>query len=153
MKIRIEIDEGMDESEVIIRCPSINDEIQQIQNAVSSVNSSNQKFILYRNDTEYYVALQDILFFETEGANINVHTRDQVYQAKYRLYELEEMLPGHFIRVSKSTIANTKEIFSLSKNNLSTTSVAEFSNSHKQVFVSRHYAKTLKEYLSSNHKG
>lgn len=149
MKIKVEIDESLQEAEVVIRCSAITDEIQQLQNVISNENLSGQRFVLYKNDTEYYVALQDILFFETEGAIINVHTRDQVYQAKYRLYELEEILPGYFLRVSKSTIANTKEIYSLSKSNLSTTSVAEFSNSHKQVFVSRHYSKLLKESLSN----
>ena len=146
MKIKVEIDESLQEAEVVIRCSAITDEIQQLQNVISNENLSGQRFVLYKNDTEYYVALQDILFFETEGAIINVHTRDQ---AKYRLYELEEILPGYFLRVSKSTIANTKEIYSLSKSNLSTTSVAEFSNSHKQVFVSRHYSKLLKESLSN----
>lgn len=152
MKIKVEIDESLQEAEVVIRCSAITDEIQQLQNVISNENLSGQRFVLYKNDTEYYVALQDILFFETEGAIINVHTRDQVYQAKYRLYELEEILPGYFLRVSKSTIANTKEIYSLSKSNLSTTSVAEFSNSHKQVFVSRHYSKMLKESLSNKRK-
>ena len=148
MKIKVEIDESLQEAEVVIRCSAITDEIQQLQNVISNENLSGQRFVLYKNDTEYYVALQDILFFETEGAIINVHTRDQVYETKYRLYELEEILPGYFLRVSKSTIANTKEIYSLSKSNLSTTSVAEFSNSHKQVFVSRHYSKLLKECLA-----
>ena len=152
MKIRIEIDEELQETEIVIHCPALSDEVQHIQNAINNVNSSKQRFTMYKNDTEYYVALQDILFFETEGAIINVHTRDQVYQTKYRLYELQEMLPGYFLRVSKSTIANTKEIYSLSQSNLSTTCVAEFSNSHKQVFVSRHYSKMLKECLTNSRR-
>lgn len=152
MKIRVEIDESLEEPEVVIRCSTITEEIQQLQSVISNEYSSGQKFVLYKDDREYYVALQDILFFETEGAIIKVHTRDQVYETKYRLYELEEILPGYFLRVSKSTIANTKEIYSLSKSNLSTTSVAEFSNSHKQVFVSRHYNKMLKESLAKKRK-
>ena len=93
------------------------------------------------------MALDEILFFETESNGINAHTRDNVYQVKYRLYELEEMLPGHFLRISKSAIINVGEVYSLSKSNLSTTSVAAFAGSHKQVFVSRHYVKLLKEKL------
>lgn len=147
MKIRIELEENLTEDEVVIRCHSLTDEVKQIQDAISAVTSSKQNFILYKEDTEYYVALEDILFFETESNGLNAHTRDNVYQAKYRLYELEEILPGHFLRVSKSTIINVREIYSLSKSNLSTTSVAAFANSHKQVFVSRHYSKLLKEKL------
>ncbi|MCH5251337.1 MAG: LytTR family transcriptional regulator [Lachnospiraceae bacterium] len=147
MKVRIELEEGRQEDEVVIRCHSLTDEIRQIHNAISSVTSSKQNVVLYKEDTEYYVALEDILFFETESNGLNVHTRDNVYQAKYRLYELEEMLPGYFLRISKSTILNVREVYSLSRNNLSTTSVAAFRASHKQVFVSRHYVKMLKEKL------
>lgn len=88
------------------------------------------------------------MFFETESNGVNAHTRDDVYQVKYRLYELEEILPVHFLRISKSTIINVKEVYSLRKSNLSTTSVAAFSGSHKQVFVSRHYVRQLKEKLT-----
>lgn len=89
----------------------------------------------------------DILFFETEGTIVQVHTRDEIYETKQRLYELEEILPNQFLRVSKSTIANVSEIYSLQKSNLSTTSCAAFRNSHKQIFVSRHYSRVLKEKL------
>lgn len=147
MKIRIELEENLSEDEVVIRCQSLTDEIKQIQNAIASVASEKQNFILYKEDTEFYVALEDILFFETETNCLSAHTRDDVYQAKYRLYELEELLPTYFLRVSKSSIVNVREIFSIQKNNLSTTSVAAFENSHKQVYVSRHYVKTLKEKI------
>lgn len=147
MKIRIELEEDLSEDEVIIRCRSLTDEIKQVQNAIAATTSSKQNFVLYKEDAEYYVALSDILFFETEGNQLNAHTRDNVYQTKYRLYELEEILPGYFLRVSKSTIANVKEIYSLSKSNLTQTIVASFADSHKKVFVSRRYSKLLKEKL------
>lgn len=38
---------------------------------------------------------------ETDGNAIQVHTRDDIYQTRYKLYELEELLPGQFMRVSK----------------------------------------------------
>lgn len=148
MKIRIELEEELSEDEIVIRCRALTDEIAQIQNAIATTSAAKQNLLLYKEDTEYYIALGDILFFETEGNVLSAHTRDNVYQAKYRLYELEEMLPGQFLRISKSAIINTKEVYSLSKSNLSTTSVAAFSQSHKQVFVSRHYVKPLKEKLA-----
>ena len=147
MKVRSELDEERTEDEVVIYCQSLTDEIKLIQKAVSSVTSSKQNIILYKEETEYYIALEDILFFETEGSVLNAHTRDNVYQTRYRLYELEGMLSGSFVRVSKSAIVNVREIYSLGKNALSTTSVAAFAGSHKQVFVSRHYYKQLKEKL------
>lgn len=147
MKVRIELNKNITEDEVVIRCRSLTDEVRLIQNIVSSVASSQQHIILYKGDTEYYVAPADILFFETEGRILNAHTREQVYQTRYRLYELEEMFSERFIRVSKAALVNIQEIYSLSKNTLSTTSVISFAGTHKQVFVSRHYAKPLKEKI------
>ena len=46
------------------------------------------------------------------------------------------------MRVSKSTILNINHIYSISKN-LASSSEIQFLNTHKQVFVSRHYYKSL----------
>ncbi|MCH5264390.1 MAG: LytTR family transcriptional regulator [Lachnospiraceae bacterium] len=148
MKIRIEQDESLAEEEIILRCRALTGEVRQIQNAIASAVGTTQNFILYKEDTEYYVALEDILFFETENGSLNAHTRDNVYQTKCRLYELEEMLPGHFLRVSKSTIVNVWQIYSLRKSSFSTISEAAFFHSHKKVFVSRHYVRALREKLT-----
>lgn len=149
MKIRIELESDVNEPEIVIVCNEITDEVQKIQRLISSQSLSDDKFVLYKDEGEYYIPIARILFFETEGNTISVHTKDDVYETKYRLYELEEMLPGHFIRVSKSTIVNAKEILALKKSNLSTTSVAAFADSYKEVYVSRHYIKFLKEKLES----
>lgn len=86
------------------------------------------------------------MFFETEGGAVQVHTADDMYSISAKLYELEEMLPRYFARVSKSSILNTKKIYSITKN-LSASSIVEFQNSYKKVYVSRYYYKMLKELL------
>ena len=87
-----------------------------------------------------------ILFFETEDNQVFAHTKKDVYQTKYRLYELEELLPGSFIRVSKSTILNVSHVLSIKKN-LTASSEVWFEGTHKQVYVSRNYYKQLKQRL------
>ena len=96
-----------------------------------------------QGDTEFYMPLNEVLFMETDGNAIQVHTRDDIYQTRYKLYELEELLPGQFMRVSKSAILNTSHVYSITKN-LSSLSVVQFRNTHKQVYVSRMYYKPLK---------
>ena len=145
MKVRIEFMDDSIEDEVIIRCSSLTDEVQAIQRAVSEIASGKQKFVFYRGETEYYLSLDEVLFFETDDREINAYTRDNVYKTKYKLYELVDMLPGYFMRVSKSTILNTRQIYSMTKS-LSSCMV-EFKNTHKQVYVSRNYYKTLKDKL------
>jgi DNA-binding LytR/AlgR family response regulator len=142
MKIKIEIDEGLQEDEVLIRCRGLTDEVAQIQKSVSDVVNAGQKYVFYKGATEYYLQLDDILFFQTEGDVIHAHTKDDIYETKYKLYQLEEMLPGFFMRISKSAILNTNHIYSITRN-LTASSTVTFAGTHKQVFVSRYYYKPL----------
>lgn len=142
MKIKVEIDANLTEDETVIRCACITEEVTKVQRAVSEVINASQKFVFYKGTTEYYLTPDEILFFETDENGISAHTRKEVYQTKYKLYELEEILPGFFMRVSKSTILNTHHIYSINRN-LTASSVVAFSGTHKQVFVSRYYYKPL----------
>ena len=127
MKIKIEIDESAAEDEVIIRCRGLTKQVAAVQRAVRDVTNASEKILLYKGNTEYYVTLSKILFFETDENGISAHTRDEMYQTRYKLYELEDMLPGVFMRVSKSTILNTDQIFSIDRN-LTASSVVAFLN-------------------------
>ena len=106
MKIKIEMDEQAEE-EVIIRCRGMTEQIAAIQRAVSEAAGAVQKIVLYKGNTEYYLPMNDILFFETADHGVAAHTGNDMYEAGYKLYELEEILPEFFMRVSKSTILNS----------------------------------------------
>ena len=92
MKIRIEFDECLQEEEIIIRCPSLSERVQKIQKILSEAENSQEKMLLFKNETEYYLNLDDILFFETGIQGIEAHTIDNIFQTKFKLYELEEIL-------------------------------------------------------------
>lgn len=146
MKLRIDIDENFEEIEVVIKTARIDEIVKRLQKEIADITSEKQRFVFYKNDTEYYFSLDNILFFETSDNCISAHTVDDVFQVKYRLYELEELLPGYFIRVSKSTILNVNHIYSIT-HNLSSSSLVQFNDTHKQVYVSRNYYKQLKSKL------
>ena len=149
MKIRVDIDENLTDDEVLIRCRSLTEQVLRVQQAVNDVLHVSEKFPLYRDNTEYYIPLNEILFFQTEGTKITAHTKEEMYETQHKLYELEhklyeleDMLPGFFMRVSKSTILNTNHIYSINRS-LTASSLVEFQHSHKQVYVSRSYYKPL----------
>ncbi|MBS7007737.1 LytTR family DNA-binding domain-containing protein [Anaerostipes sp.] len=152
MKIRIEIDENLAEEEIIIRCASLNETVREVQKAVRETSAKMQTVVFSKGEQEYYFPLSKVLFFETDGNVINVHTADDIYETKYRLYELEEMLPGSFMRISKSAVVNTHKIYSISRG-LSASGVIQFENTHKQVYVSRLYLKPLKQKLEEKRIG
>lgn len=148
MKVRIEIDAGMEETEVVIRCKELNDTIVALQNYILEQNGAGQCLALYRGEKEYYVEIRDIYFFETEGRRVFAHTSNMFFEAGYKLYELEEMLPHKFMRISKSTIVNLDYIYSITRN-LTASSVVEFAGSDKSVLVSRGYYRALVEQLGT----
>jgi len=140
MKIKIELDDNLIEDEVIIRCSKIGGDIQKIQTAISDIVAQSEQISFSKNGKEYYFSLNDILFFETNTNSIDSHTENDVFQVKYKLYELERILPSNFVRVSKSTILNINKIYSIDRNIVSS-SVVQFYRTHKKVYVSRHYYK------------
>ena len=148
MKIRIEVIPEIEETMVIIQCKELDDTIGQIQKTISDTTTRKQSFIFFKEEREYFFPLDEIIFFETADNQIHAHTGTDVFQVKYRLYELEEILPGNFVRVSKSTILNSDRIHSITKNLASANTVA-FIGTHKQVFVSRYYYRALKDKLES----
>lgn len=151
MKVRIEIEEDLQEEEVIIRCSRIDEYIMKIQEAVMEYTGGKRHIALKNADTEYYLPLKEILFFETENKVIFAHTRDKMLETEYKLYELEELLPGSFMRISKSAIVNLEHIYSITRN-LTASSAIEFVHSHKQIYVSRNYYKPLVERLAEKRK-
>ncbi len=146
MKVRIEIDNDVGESEVIIRCAELNGEIQNLQRLITGTAFLESKITFYQGEKEFYFPIRKILFFETSENGIHAHTAEDVFQVRYRLYELEKILPTVFMRVSKSTILNVEEIYSITRN-LTASSVVEFRSTHKKVYVSRNYYKALKYLL------
>ena len=148
MKIRIELDDSLQEQEIIIRAPELTPEISQLQKLIGDATKATKSLEFYKGDTRVYISTEEVLFFETDEKGISAHTVNDRYEIRYKLYELEQMLPSYFMRVSKSTILNIREIFTIDRS-LYASSVVSFRDTHKQVFVSRHYYKTLTERLES----
>ena len=142
MKITMEIDDGIEEDEVIIRCRSLNDEIVSLQRRISEAVNEKMQLHVTKGEKEYFITLEDIVFLETADQVVAVHTVDRIYATKQKLYELEELLPGSFMRVSKSTIINMSVIRSIHKN-ITGASEVEFQGTMKKAYVSRMYIKAL----------
>lgn len=146
MLVQIEVDKNKIEPEIIIRCSSIDKQIEDIQKMILNTRLDSPKIIFYKDTHEYYFPLDEVLFFETENNAVYAHSREDVYKVKFKLYELEKLLPKQFTRVSKSTILNITHIFSIDRT-FATLNLVQFYKSHKQVYVSRFYYKSLKHKL------
>lgn len=140
MRIKIEIEENLTEDEIIIRCNHLNENIIAIQKNIADAIHGRQQLMVMKGDKEYYLLLTEIMFLETTENQVAVHSANQIFYTRLKLYELQELLPAVFMRVSKSTIINTEKIRSVKKN-ITGASEVEFAGCHKVAYVSRSYLK------------
>ncbi|MDR1815130.1 MAG: LytTR family transcriptional regulator [Clostridiales Family XIII bacterium] len=148
MKIRIEIDEKADETEVTIRCREVDEQVQRLQRTIAAAHGGEgaARIRLQKGGKEYYLPPQDILFFESANGRTWAHTETEVFETRLRLYELEDMLPHSFLRVSKSAIIGTAKIYPIERNPVGP-SVVQFRGTHKQISVSRQYYRLLQDKM------
>ena len=83
MKIRIELDDRLADTELVIRVSRIDERIQKIQDALNEATAP--AILFYKENSEYFVDLAEILFFETDGAKIFAHARNDAYEVKLKL--------------------------------------------------------------------
>ncbi|MDR2570251.1 MAG: LytTR family transcriptional regulator [Oscillospiraceae bacterium] len=149
MKLRIEVTDGLSENEVLIRCGRVDGSVQKLQEYILSMSAP--KLTFYKGTQEYYLSLDDVLFFETDGEQVHAHTVNDTFRVKRRLYELEEMLSQNFVRAAKGTIVNTTHIYAINRN-LTSSSQVKFAGTHKQIYISRHYYSDIKAKMNERRR-
>ncbi|WP_227873832.1 LytTR family DNA-binding domain-containing protein [Enterococcus florum] len=92
------------------------------------------------------VNLCDVYYFEAVEKKVFLYTKDQVFEVKEKLYQLEEKYQGtHYIRVSKSVILNIEKI-ELITPTFNGRLIVKLKNSEK-ISISRNYVRNLKIQL------
>jgi len=145
VKLRIELTDGTTEDEVVIHCSNVDDNVKKLQEFIR--NLSVPRITFYKDSQEFYLPLDDILFFETNGEQVFAHTTADAFKVKLRLYELEETLPKQFTRIAKGTIVNIKQIYAINRN-LTSSSKISFTGTHKHIYASRYYFNSLKQKMT-----
>ena len=133
------------ETEVIIRGDVAGEEVLALLQFLGKKNSG--KLLLYREEEQYIVDPSQIVYLEVRDSRVYVCTRQEIFEAKQKLYELKELLAAYpFAQISKSVIVNIDRVKSIQ---------AEFSGNYriklkdrKEVLtVSRKYFKEFKDKI------
>ena len=144
MKIRLESAE-LQETEVIIRGDVTSEEVVSLLQLLKKRNSG--KLILYKEEEQYIVDANEIVFIEVSGNKVYAYTRLDTYEAKQKLYEIKDMLGGRsFAQINKSVIVNINCVKSIQ---------AEFSGNYRiklknrkeSLTISRKYFKEFKDCI------
>ena len=144
MKIRLESAQIL-ETEVIIRGDVASEEVLSLLQILKKKNTG--KIILYKEDEQYIVNAEEIVFVEVSGNKVYVHTKLDSYEAKQKLYEVRDILSGQmFVQINKSVIVNINYVKSIQ---------AEFSGNYRlklknrkeTLTISRKYFKEFKDRI------
>lgn len=143
MKVTIDESPMHRETEIIIRCSEINEELQRI---IMMIKSSEEKILGAVGGVTHFIEPKDILYFESVDKKTFIYTEVSVFETHLRLYELEEKLTKQdFFRASKSTIINISKIKKLSPRfNGKLDAVLE---NDERLVISRQYVPVIKQIL------
>lgn len=125
----IEID---DDSDLVLR------EIDRFPGYLTVKDAASNERIL--------LPVEEILYIETFGHTVEVHTQSTTYQALDRLYKIVDQLdPDKFLRISNSVVIARNHVRKISPT-LSMKFVLTMSDG-KRVDVTRSYYHTFKDYF------
>ncbi len=143
MKITILEPSGDEEDEIIIKCRFLDNDIALLLNHLKN-GSSKMNFL--KDNKIVLVEKKDIFYFESVDDKVFAYTMEEVYESKFKLYELEQFLSTKtFFRANKALIVNLNKIQSLSPA-FGGRFEALLKNGYK-VIISRNYVPKLKELL------
>ncbi|XMB72442.1 LytTR family DNA-binding domain-containing protein [Mycoplasmatota bacterium WC30] len=143
MKISVVESKEIEETEVIIKCKSKDNDILEIEKSLTYLNRIVTGKIAGRN---YTLTPNQIYYFDSIDNKVFAYTKDQVYDINLKLYQLEDIFHNTpFIRINKSTVLNTRKIQSFSSS-INGRMEAVLKNKER-VIISRKYVPILRNML------
>lgn len=118
---------------------------EDFQNAIDILANNCRVLPVTKGNQNIMCRTDSIYYFESVDKRTYVYVKDDCYETKYRLYELDEILNRNFFRAAKAMIINIRKIKSV-KAEINGRMTAELLNGEK-VVIARSYVKDLKERL------
>lgn len=138
---------NIDETEVLIRGDITSPEVSKILDYVKNLSSAGKKLMLYREDEQFLISPEEVIYVEASGNRVEVTATSGKYDSKKKLYELKEQLSAEpFAQINKGTLVNIDFVKSVQ---------AEFSGNYslrlktgkETLTISRKYFKEFKSKI------
>ncbi len=143
MKIHINEDSSIQDTEITINCNRITPDIEKV---ISMLRIMDLKLTGRKQGQTYILDAAKVLYIDTVDKKTFFYTRTDIYETDLKLYELEEQLAAmDFIRVNKSCILNFNQVTSI-KSDIDGKLLVTMDN-HEKLIVSRQYAPFIKKKL------
>ena len=142
MRVRLEMVDSREKEQALIRAA---EKTADILNAVDLLENGSGGITVTRDRSTYFCKLTQIYYIESVDKHTYVYTREDCYESRDRLYELETKLGTYYVRISKSMIVNLRKIRNVSAEP-GGRMVAVLLNDER-VVISRSYVKEIKRRL------
>lgn len=143
LKITIEDLSPKEEEEIIVRCHSLDKDLLRLLEKLKTKESC---LFGYVREIAYRINYEDAYYFESVDNKVFLYCKKQVFETKYKLYQVEEDYNnGDFLRISKSIVVNISKINNI-RPAFNGRFEAELDNGEK-VIISRQYVSDLKRKL------
>lgn len=144
MKILLHIENDLQQIEVHIHAPEYTEAVEQLMKKLNQQTMPATIAGYWEGDI-HLLQIDEVLSIYSEQGKVFLQTDEGEFEARNRLYELEERFEQQFIRVNKATLVNLKKIISIQSKVLGNPQVVLSNNT--TIPVSRNYFKRLKEAL------
>ena len=142
MKVELQISADIDEPYIVIHTSKITPEINQL---MELFQSSGNVITVTDNDQLIVLEPSEIYMLRMEDERLNVYCQQKKYVSGKRLYEMERLLGNGFMRISKSTLINLKQI-SRVESSFHGKMLVILKNGNKD-YIYRKYLPAFKHYL------
>ena len=144
MKVTLDIRESYEEELLTIQAPERSQPIEEVLNFVNHLGRK-QRLKGKKEDETYLLDSAIIDRIYIENRQVLAEAKGELYTLGLRLYQVLDLLPADFIKISQSEIVNRKAIqrFSITPNGL----VEIHLTSQQVTYSSRRYLKSIKEKL------
>ena len=147
MKITINTGDQYSETEIIVNCNRLSDDIEKL---LAAIRMLDMKLTGNKDGQQYILEVSDVIYIESTDKHCFLYTSTDVYESPLKLNELETKLAdGDFYRASKNCLFNIKRIKSIKPDldrRLTLIMERDFI-----VVVSRQYSGIVKEKLEAYH--
>ena len=111
MKIRIVIDQTLEEDEIVLSVKQMSGSIDEVVRELNADTPLKINGICERET--HLVAIADIEYFFTGGQKVFFKACGREFEVKQKIYELENTLPANFVKINQGVIANTGKMKSV----------------------------------------
>lgn len=145
MKIEMNVSSDITEPYAVIHTGEITPQLQKLAAYIQNIDAASSEAIaVYDEDNIVILSPEEIYMIVSRSRFVNIYSKDREYLSRKCLYEFENTLGNSFMRISKTTLINLKQIKRVepSFNGM----LAVMKNGQKD-YISRKYLPGFKKYL------